>query len=338
MLNRSRESGVHNSPVADHEARGSYRGENELSRIHAAFARRSATALDLGLLLALSTLWGASYTFIKIGVATIPPLTLIAARTLIAGAVLLLWMRAQRISLPTDAGVWRRLSVQALLNSVFPFALIAWAARSVDASLATILNSTSPVFAFLGTWLITRHETIAPRKLLGVISGLAGICLVVGVSAFEGLGQQLVPQLALVTAAVCYAAAAIYGRTFDGLAPAATAAGSLVSGAVLLVPVSLLVDRPWTLDVSWQSLMALLALAILSTAIAFVIYFRLVQTLGSVGVTAQAYLRVPIGVGISIVFLGESLSKSAWLGLGCVVVGVAAMTLPSANSSKRNAG
>jgi drug/metabolite transporter (DMT)-like permease len=338
MLNLLRQSGVHNSPDAGQDVRGFYQGENELPKTHATFARRSATARDLGLLLTLSTLWGASYTFIKIGVATIPPLTLIAARTLIAGAVLLFWMRAQRISMPTDTGVWRRLSLQALLNSVFPFTLIAWAERSVDASLATILNSTSPVFAFLGMWFITRHENIAPRKLLGVISGLVGICLVVGVSAFEGLGRQLVPQLALITAAVCYAAAAIYGRTFHGLAPAATAAGTLVAGAILLVPVSLIVDRPWTLHVSWQSLMALFALAILSTAIAFVIYFRLVQTLGSVGVTAQAYLRVPIGVGIGIAFLGESLSKSAWLGLGCVVVGVAAMTLPSAESPKRNAG
>ncbi|MFL9865721.1 EamA family transporter [Paraburkholderia fungorum] len=285
--------------------------------------------LDLILLLTLSTLWGASYTFIKIGVSTIPPLTLIAARTLIAGSALLLWMTARRISMPRDPAVWRRFFVQALLNSVVPFTLIAWAERSVDAGLATILNSASPVMAFLGTWLITRHEQITPRKLFGVVAGLAGISLVVGVSAFEGLGRQLVPQLAIVTATVCYAAAAIYGRSFKGLSPAAPAAGSLIVGAILLVPVSLVVDRPWTLHPSLQSLMALTALAIFSTAMAFVIYFRLVQTLGSVGTTAQAYLRVPIGVAISIVFLGESLSTSAWLGLGCVVAGVAAMTIPS---------
>ncbi|WP_435874679.1 DMT family transporter [Pandoraea capi] len=291
--------------------------------------------LDLTLLLMLSTLWGASYTFIKIGVATIPPLTLIAARTLIAGSALLLWMRVQRIAMPRDPAVWRRFFVQALLNSVVPFTLIAWAERSVDAGLATILNSASPVMAFLGTWLITRHERMTVRKSFGVVSGLAGICLVVGVSAFGGLGQQLVPQLAIVTATVCYAAAAIYGRSFAGLSPAVPAAGSLIVGAALLVPVSLLVDRPWTLHPSWQSLMALAALALFSTAIAFVIYFRLVQTLGSVGTTAQAYLRVPIGVAISVVFLGESLSTSAWLGLACVVAGVAAMTIRTSAESRR---
>lgn len=309
-------------------------GENELAQTRTTATSEPNAFLDLTLLLTLSTLWGASYTFIKIGVATIPPLTLIAARTLIAGSVLLLWMRVQRISMPRDPAVWRRFFVQALLNSVVPFTLIAWAERSVDAGLATILNSASPVMAFLGTWLITRHERMTVRKSFGVVSGLAGICLVVGVSAFGGLGQQLVPQLAIVTATVCYAAAAIYGRSFAGLSPAIPAAGSLIVGATLLVPVSLLVDRPWTLHPSWQSLMALAALALFSTAIAFVIYFRLVQTLGSVGTTAQAYLRVPIGVAISVVFLGESLSTSAWLGLACVVAGVAAMTIRTSSESR----
>ncbi|PFH29801.1 DMT family transporter [Burkholderia sp. JKS000303] len=283
------------------------------------------TASDLVLLLTLSTLWGASYTFIRIGVATIPPLTLIAARTLIAGTGLLVWMRIRRIPMPRDIAVWRRFLVQALLNSVVPFTLIAWAERSVEAGLATILNSASPVLAFLGTWLITRHERLTARKLFGVVAGLVGIGLVVGVSALDGLGRQWVPQLA------------IYGRSFNGLSPAAPAAGSLVVGAMLLVPASIVVDRPWTLAPSWQSLAALVALAVLSTAVAFVIYFRLVRTLGPVGTTAQAYLRVPIGVAISIALLGESLSASAWLGLGCVVAGVAAMTLPSRGARKQGA-
>ncbi|WP_232036312.1 DMT family transporter [Burkholderia stabilis] len=297
--------------------------------------RSQPAVVDLLLLLTLSTLWGASYTFIRVGVETIPPLTLIAARTLIAGSVLLSWMRLRRIPMPRDLAVWRRFFVQALLNSVVPFTLIAWAERSVEAGLATILNSASPVLAFAGTWLITRHEQVTPRKLFGVVAGLAGISLVVGVGAFEGLGRQLVPQLAIVAATVCYAGAAIYGRSFKGLSPEAPAAGSLIVGAIVLVPASVVVDRPWTLHPSPHSLMALAALAVFSTALAFVIYFRLVQTLGSVGTTAQAYLRVPIGVGISIVLLGESLSASAWLGLACVVAGVAAMTLPSRKAAQQ---
>jgi drug/metabolite transporter (DMT)-like permease len=285
--------------------------------------------VEFALLALLATLWGASYTFIKLGVATIPPITLIAARTSIAGLLLLLVMRWRGISLPSDAATWRRFLFQACLNSVIPFTLIAWAERSLDAGLATILNSTSPIFTFMLTLAIARHEPATARKLFGVIAGMAGICLIVGVQALSGLGEQLVAQIATVVATICYAGAAIFGRGFKGLDPMAPAAGSLVCGAAILIPIGLVVDRPWTLAPSMSSLLALLGLSVFSTALAFVIYFRLIQTLGSVGTTAQAYLRVPIGVALGVMFLGESLSPTAWVGLGCVVIGVAAMTIPA---------
>jgi len=145
----------------------------------------------------------------------------------------------------------------------------------------------------------------------------------------------LAAQIVLLLAAVCYAGAAIFGRAFKDLDPMAPAAGSLLCGAAILIPLSLVVDQPWTLAPSMNSLLALLALAVFSTAFAFVIYFRLIQTLGSIGATAQAYLRVPIGVAASVVFLGEQLSSTAWIGLACVVVGVAAMTIPERSRSAR---
>lgn len=285
--------------------------------------------VELALLLALATLWGASYSFIKIGVQTIPPLTLIAARTLIAGGILLAVIRCRGRALPTDAATWRRFLVQAGLNSVVPFTLIAWAERTVDAGVAAILNSTTPIFAFLLTAVITRHEPVTGRKLSGVVAGIAGTGLIIGVQAFDGLGRELGAQLAIVAATVCYAGAAIFGRGFKALDPMMPAAGSLLCGAALLLPVSLVVDRPWTLAPSPDSVLALLALSAFSTAVAFVLYFRLVHTLGSVGTTAQAYLRVPVGVAIGVVFLGESLSPTAWVGLGCIVAGVIAMTIPA---------
>ena len=143
------------------------------------------------------------------------------------------------------------------------------------------------------------------------------------------LGEQLVAQIAIVAATICYAGAAIFSRGFKDLDPMAPAAGSLLCGAAILVPISLVVDRPWTLAPSATSMLALLGLAVFSTALAFVIYFRLIQTLGSVGTTAQAYLRVPIGVAIGVLFLDETLTSSVWIGLGCVVIGVAAMTIPA---------
>ncbi|MBR1089355.1 EamA family transporter [Bradyrhizobium manausense] len=286
-------------------------------------------AIELTLLVALATLWGGSYTFIKLGVATIPPVTLIAARTTVAGLLLLAIMRARGIRMPTDAATWRRFAFQAVLNSVIPWTLIAWGERHVDAALATILNSAGPIFTFLLTAIVTRHEATTPRKLFGVVAGMAGILLIVGVDAFHDIGSGLVAEAAIVAATVCYACAAIFGRSFKGLDPMAPAAGSLLAGASVLIPASLVVERPWTLSPSLSSILALLALAVFSTAAAFAIYFRLIQTLGSVGTTAQAYLRVPIGVAISVACLGESLSQTAWIGLACVVLGVAAMAIPA---------
>ncbi|CAL76628.1 conserved hypothetical protein; putative inner membrane transport protein [Bradyrhizobium sp. ORS 278] len=291
--------------------------------------RRSDLTTDLALLLLLSTLWGASYTFIKIGVETIPPLTLIAARTLIAGLLLTTVLRARGLAWPRDHATWRRFLVQAGLNSVVPFTLIAWAERTVEAGLATMLNATSPIFAFLLTALITRHEPVTLRKLVGVAAGLAGTCLIVGVEALHGLGEQSGAQLAIVAATICYAGAAIAGKSFKGLDPMLPAAGSLLSGAAILIPLALVVDHPWTLTPSLRSLLALVALATASTAAAMVIYFRLVQTLGSIGATAQSYLRVPVGVAIAVTALGEHLAPTAWIGLACIVLGVVAMTLPA---------
>jgi drug/metabolite transporter (DMT)-like permease len=286
-------------------------------------------AFELMLLLVLATLWGASYTFIRVGVATIPPITLISGRTLIAGLLLLVIMRWRGVKLPRDAATWRRFLFQACLNSVIPWTMIAWGERSLDAGLATILNSTSPIFTFFLTLAITRHEALSSRKLIGVVAGMAGICLIVGMQALTGLGEQLTAQIVTVLAAACYAGAAIFSRGFKGLDPIVPAAGSLLCGAAVLIPISLVVEQPWTLAPSANSMLALLGLAVFSTAFAFVIYFRLIQTLGSVGTTAQAYLRVPIGVALGVLFLGERLSTTAWIGLGCVVIGVAAMTIPA---------
>jgi drug/metabolite transporter (DMT)-like permease len=305
--------------------------------MEATSSRSPAIGVELLLLLLLATLWGGSYTFIKLGVATIPPITLIAGRTSIAGVLLLLVMHWRGARLPTDAATWRRFMFQACLNSVVPWTLIAWAERSVDAGLATILNSTSPIFTFFLALAFFNREKPSLRKLSGVGAGMAGICLIVGVQAFNSLGEELVAQIAIVAATICYAGAAVFSRGFRGLDPMAPAAGSLLCGAAFLVPASIVAERPWTISPSLSSVLALLALALFSTASAFVIYFRLIQTLGSVGTTAQAYLRVPIGVALGVLMLGERLSPTAWLGLGCVVAGVAAMTIPVRNPLKLNA-
>lgn len=291
---------------------------------------KSPLALDLALLVVLATLWGSSYALIKVAVDTVPPITLIAARTLIAALVLLALLWRRGIALPRDPAVWRRFLAQACLNSVLPFTLIAWAERTaIDAGPAAILNATTPLFAFVLSAVILRREMVTCPKIGGLVAGLVGCGLVVGAGAISGLGRDLLAQGAVLLASACYAGAAVVGRGFRGLDAMVPAAGSLVCGTAILLPLSVVIDRPWTLTPTPAALAAVAALAVFSTALAFVIYFRLVQTLGTVGVTAQAYLRAPIGVGIGIVFLGETATSALWLGLGLVVVGVMAMTLPA---------
>ena len=284
---------------------------------------------ELVLLMLLATLWGASYTFIKLGVESIPPVTFIAARTAIAAVVLLGVLHWRGIAMPTDLAVWKRFLFQAGLNSVIPFTLIAWAEQSVDAGVATILNSSAPIFAFILTWCFARQHSATGRQLLGVLFGTVGICLIVGVHALSGAGEQLTAQLAIIVATICYAGAAIFGRTFQRLDPMLPAAGSLLCGTIILIPISLILDHPWTLEPSCRSLLALICLSVFSSALAFTIYFRLIRTLGSLGATSQAYLRVPIGVTIGVVFLGEILATTTLIGLVCVIAGVAAMTIPA---------
>lgn len=284
---------------------------------------------ELALLILLATLWGASYTFIKLGVASIPPVTLIAGRTTIAALLLAGLLAARRMVMPRGLAMWRRFLVQACLNSVVPFVLIAWAEQSLDAGLATILNSSGPIFAFILSLCLSRQKSATGRQLFGVIFGMIGIGLIVGAQALSGIGQQLTSEFAIVAATICYAGAAIFGRRFQGLDPMLPATGSLICGAIILIPVSLVIDHPWTLAPSIRSILAMVCLSVFSTAVAFTIYFRLIATLGTIGATSQAYLRVPIGVAIGVVFLQETVTATILAGLACVVAGVAAMTVPA---------
>jgi hypothetical protein len=156
-------------------------------------------------------------------------------------------MRYRGIALPRDPALWRRFLFQACLNSVFPFTLIAWAEQTVDAGLATILNSSSPIFTFILTCFIVGRQAATGRKLFGVAAGMIGIVLIVGTGALSGIRQQVLAELALVAATLCYAGAAMFSRNFERIDPMLPAAGSLICGALVLVPLSLVVDQPWTL-------------------------------------------------------------------------------------------
>ena len=281
---------------------------------------------SFALVLLLAMLWGGSYPLIKLAVETIPPFTVTALRAGLGGLLLLAVLGRQgsrdlwRIGTTSTAFVY-----QGLFNCVLPWVLVAWAVRSIDAALATILNSLSPIFIFLITWAITHHEPATGRKFLGVSLGLAGVVAIIGVNALSGLGAHTWAELACVAGALCYAIAAIIGRRFDQVSPLVPAAGSTLMATLVMVPVALAFDQPWNLHPSMRSMLAVLGLAVLSTGFAFVVYFRLLATVGSIATASQAYLRIVIGVGLGIFLLGERPSAGMWIGLPLVLLGVVAM-------------
>ncbi|MEO1179116.1 MAG: EamA family transporter, partial [Pseudomonadota bacterium] len=245
---------------------------------------------ELPLLALLALLWGSSYLFIKVAVAEIPPVTLIALRVLGATIFLLLVMGARSERLPRDARTWRMLLVQSVLNSIGAWTVLAWGQQYVESGLASVLNSTSPIIVFLITALVTRHEALGGRKLAGAVLGLMGVALIVGVDVLRGLGDQVAGQVACLVGAALYAGAAIYGKRFNHISAVATATGTMIWASLVLVPFALVLDRPWTLAPSPTALVATAILSILGTGVALLIYFHLVRTLGSMGVASQSYL------------------------------------------------
>lgn len=276
----------------------------------------------------LALLWGVSYNFAKIAVATIPPITTTAVRLALAALILSALLRASGIRLLDPRYPWRLLSVQAMMINVVPWTLSAWAAQTIDSGLVAVLNSTSPIFAFFITYAITRHEPATSTKLAGALAGLAGVMLIVGVGVLQDLGSQVLQQLACVFGAILFGVAAVHGRRFDGLPPLVPATLTLVVGALFLLPLSLLVDRPWALHPSPQSLIALGCLAVFSTAAALYLYYRILGTMGSIAAASQSYLRIVVGVAVGIVFLGESLTLERGAGIVLILAGVIAMTRP----------
>jgi drug/metabolite transporter (DMT)-like permease len=275
----------------------------------------------------LALLWGSSFPLLKVAAETIPPLSIAAMRSAGAGVMLaaLLGRELAQVWQVARAGpgVW----IQAFFSCIAPWILIAWAASRIDASLMAILNSLSPIFIFLMTWGITRHEVATPLKFAGVALGLAGVVAIIGPDALRGLGANTMAELACVAGSLAYAVGGIIGTRYHKVSPLVPAAGSIIIAAVVLVPIAAVAET-WTSMPSARSLWAAAALCIFSTGLAMVVYFRLLATVGSIATSAQAYLRIFVGVGAGVLLLDEKLTASMVVGLLLVVAGVVAMTWP----------
>ncbi len=276
---------------------------------------------DLALLVLLATMWGSAFVFIKLGVATVPPFTLAAARIMLALVLMLAYLRLRRLRLPRGR-VWLVFALLGLVGNVAPFVLISWGEIIIDSALAAILMAVGPLFTVLLAHAFTGDERLTSLKLLGVLIGLSGVVVLIGADALAGLGDNVAAQLAVTAGAFGFAGANVLARRLPEMPPAVAGAATLVAAAVLAVPLSLLVEQPWNLAPSAASLGAIAVLAVWSTALAYLVFFRLVASGGATFVSLNNYLIPLVGLAWGALALGEGIGGRQIAALGLVLLGI----------------
>ncbi|WP_225771344.1 DMT family transporter [Inquilinus sp. Marseille-Q2685] len=281
---------------------------------------------DWLLLIALSLVWGGSFFFSKVAVAELPPLTIVLVRVGLAAIALLPVLRLAGLSMPRDRRIWMAFFGMGVLNNLIPFCLIVWGQTRIGSGLAAILNATTPLFTVLVAHVLTVDEKLTPKRLSGVLLGLAGVVVLIGPQVLGGLGGEVTAQLAILGAALSYAFAGIFGRRFRGLPPMVTATGQVGATSLMMLPIVCLVDRPWTLPMpSGATLLSLGGLALLSTSLAYVLYFKLLARVGATNTVLVTLLIPPSAMLLGHLVLGEVLAGRAWAGMALIGLGLIAL-------------
>ncbi|WP_369695406.1 DMT family transporter [Jiella marina] len=279
-------------------------------------------------LIALSILWGGSFFFTEIALGELPVFTLVALRVMLAAAALHVVLRVLGVKMPCDKAVWTAFFAMGFLNNLVPFSLIVWGQTHIASGLASILNATTPLFTVLVAHAVTRDERLTSNRAFGVVTGFLGVVVLIGPSALNSLGTDGLAQLACLAAAFSYALAGVFGRRFRrmGVSPIATATGQVTASATMLVPLALLLDRPWTLAMPGaDTIAAILGIALLSTALAYVLYFRLLATAGATNLLLVTFLIPVSAILLGALVLGEVLQPQHFAGMALIGVGLAAI-------------
>jgi drug/metabolite transporter (DMT)-like permease len=286
---------------------------------------QAMSAYEWALLLALSLIWGGSFFFNKILLTAFEPLTIVLGRTGLAALALLLVFRIAGWSMPRTMAAWRVFAAMSLLNNIVPFLLILWGQKQIASGLAAILNATTPLFA-----AVLAHgfagERLTAHRLAGVLIGLAGVALMMGPEVIaEGLGGDVLAQLAVLVAALSYGISSLYGRRLAALriAPQSAAVGQLTITTLVILPLALVIDRPWTLAMpGWHAWAALAGLAFLSTAFAYVMFFRLLSGAGGVNASLVTLLVPVSALLLGTLALGEVFTLRQAAGMAVILLGL----------------
>jgi len=281
---------------------------------------------EWGFLAALAILWSGVFFLTRIALTDMRPFTVVALRLGLGAVTLHAVVRATGAHMPTTPRAWRDFAIMGALNNFIPFCLIAYGQTQIGSGLAAILNATTPLFTVLLAQLWTNDERLTPNRLGGVLLGVAGVAVMIGPGALAGLTSNVLGQLAIIGAAITYACAGIFGRRFRTLPPMVTATGQVTTGALMVLPLALIVDHPWAQPMpglaAWA---AVSAAALFCTALAYALYFRILATAGATNLLLVTLL-MPVGaVWLGMALLHEPLHAAEVAGMALIALGLLAI-------------
>jgi drug/metabolite transporter (DMT)-like permease len=279
-----------------------------------------------GLLVLLSVLWGCTFLFVGIALKELPPFTLVLARLALAAALLIPVVYLMGHRLPSTVRGWQPFVVMSVLNNVIPFTLMVTGQQTVASGLVSVLNATTPMFSLLVAHALTTDEKLHTNKLIGVALGIVGVGILVGPEALFGQASQALGMLMVLGAALSYGFSGLWGRRLKASPPIVTSASQLTSSTLMLIPLAAVIDQPWTLPFpGLETMGAIIGLASLSTALAYIIFFRIMAVSGPSNVMLVTLLIPLTAIPLGIWKLGEQLLLRHFA--GALVIGLSLLVI-----------
>ena len=284
----------------------------------------SMDARSAAMLLLLAAVWGGSFFFAEVALKEVPPLTITWHRVVWAVPVLtaIVWIKG--IAIPRSPRVWGAYLVMGVLNNAIPFSLIFWGQTQIASGLASILNGTTAMFGAVVAGVLLVDEPLSAKKILGAVLGVVGVAFIMGPGVLSGFNPGNLAQLAVLGAALSYAVASVWGKlTLAGQPPLMNALGMVVGSSLLMTPMAIQFDGVPNFALSTGVWGALIGVAVLSTALAYVLYFAILTRAGAANLMLVTLLIPPFAIGLGVLFLGERMGAEAWIGFGIIALGFA---------------
>lgn len=276
-------------------------------------------------LAALSLVWGGSFLFIEIALEGVGPMTLVWGRVTLAAVVLAAVTKAGGHAWPRGGRTWLAYAVMGMLSTALPFYAISWGQQFITAGEASILTATVPMATVLLAVLFNADENLSRRRVIGVMLGFVGVVVLMAPAVGAGQLDASLGHLAVVGAAWCYAGAALFGKRFSKTTLVVNSTATLVCAAVMLTPLTFVLESPFAAVPPVKSVLAIVAMALLSTAAAYLVYFWVLRTAGATQLVLVTYLIPVSSVTLAAIFLGERVNLASLLGVAGIFLGLAVM-------------